>query len=120
MQTPSEFKTNRFNVKEVTNPRVTGGRIKDKIKLSASDSERRAVVADISANSVALQSGGDTVLVAPRIKAEHMSVEADSASSYDQIAKATGATYFELPGISWEQADIQLGTKKCGISTRNS
>ena len=29
-----------------------------------------------------------------------------------QVAKAKGATYFELPGTSWEQAETQLGTKK--------
>jgi len=72
----SEAKSNRLNAREVTNPGVTGGRIKDKIRLGQGDGEHRAVVADIDAKSIALQSGGDTVLVAPRIRAETLSIEA--------------------------------------------
>ena len=36
----------------------------------------------------------------------------NSASSYEQVAKAQGATYFELPGTSWSEAVTQLGVDK--------
>lgn len=94
----SEFKSNRLNFSEITAPLrgkdgvmnasghpddqsfVTGGRIKDKIKLSQSESQRQAVVAEIDATSMALNSGGDTVLVAPRINAEQMSINAGTVN----------------------------------------
>ena len=74
----SEFKTNRFNVSEVTNPRVTGARIKDKIKFGQSEGERQAIVAEINARDITLNSGSDATLVAPQIKAETLSIEAGS------------------------------------------
>lgn len=74
----SEFKTNRFNFSEVTNPSVTGARIKDKIKLTESEGQRQAVVAEIDAKTIVLNSIGDTILVAPKIKAETLSIEAGS------------------------------------------
>ena len=76
----SEYKSNRFNFSEVTNPRVTGARIKDKVKLAASTGERRAIVTEIDAQDIALQSLGDTLLVAPRIKATTLSIEVGSNS----------------------------------------
>ena len=94
----SEAKSNRFNFSEVTAPLrgtnglrnalglpddqtfVTGGRIKDKIKLSQSESERRAVVAEINANDITLNSIGDTILVAPQIKAETLNIQAGTVN----------------------------------------
>jgi hypothetical protein len=35
-----------------------------------------------------------------------------SAKSYEQIAKAQGATYFEFPGKTWSEAELQLGVDK--------
>lgn len=41
-----------------------------------------------------------------------------SASSYEQIARAKGATYFELPGTSWSEAVTQLGAEKMWLINR--
>jgi len=35
-----------------------------------------------------------------------------SANSYEQVAKAQGATYFEFPGKTWSEAEVQLGVDK--------
>lgn len=37
---------------------------------------------------------------------------AGSTSSYEQVARAKGATFFELPGNSWDNAVQQLGAEK--------
>ncbi len=41
-----------------------------------------------------------------------------SASSYERVAKAQGATYFELPGTSWSEAVTQLGAEKMWLINR--
>lgn len=56
------------------------------------------------AERATLNPNADTVVLGKYIEG--------SASSYERVAKAKGATYFELPGTSWEQAETQLGTKK--------
>ena len=35
-----------------------------------------------------------------------------NASSYEQVARAQGATYFEFPGKTWSEAELQLGVDK--------
>ncbi len=84
----SEFKTNRFNFSEVTNPSVTGGRIKDKVKLTESGSERSAVVAEIDSKTITLQSGSDTTLVAPSIRTESLSITAGQVNGVTVDADA--------------------------------
>ena len=90
----SEFKSNRFNIDEMTasfkgrngflnqvgfaTPKtlVGGDLIKDKIKLTASGSQRQAVVAEIDSQRIALTSGSDTTLVAPVIRSETLAITA--------------------------------------------
>ncbi|UCV08564.1 DUF637 domain-containing protein [Dechloromonas denitrificans] len=84
----SEFKSNRFNFSEVTNPSVTGARIKDKVKLTESGSERSAVVAEIDSKTITLQSGSETTLVAPSIRTESLSITAGQVNGVTVDADA--------------------------------
>lgn len=106
----SEFKSNRLNFSEITAPlrgsngvqnslglitpnsAVTGGRIKDKIQFSESGSERVAVVAEISAKEITLNSANDTTLLAPHLQTERLAVTAGSVDG--QIADANAKIQF--------------------------
>lgn len=42
-----------------------------------------------------------------------------SKSSYEQVARARGATYFELPGKAWDDAVHQLGADRMWTINRD-
>jgi filamentous hemagglutinin len=46
----------------------------------------------------------DTVILGKYVKGD--------ASSYELVARAQGATYFEFPGKTWSEAELQLGVDK--------